>query len=233
MAKTGSRRSRRKRGLIRRTGIVFPAAAIAAMAVAGVTVAAYLHSVHNNSAGVDQAIDALPNSHSIQLLEAERQNLIVMNAAARTMSVAAKPKVVSPTKVMASQSAAANASSSSSGNSNSSASSNDPVNLPAPDPGTARRIGFDMLPQFGFSQSTQWSCLDDLWTRESNWIYNAENASGAYGIPQSLPASKMASAGSDYLTNPSTQIKWGLGYITDIYGTPCGAWNHEEADGFY
>ena len=69
--------------------------------------------------------------------------------------------------------------------------------------------------------------------RESGWVYDAENASGAYGIPQALPASKMASAGSDYLTNPRTQIIWGLGYIKSTYGTPCGAWDFELANGYY
>ena len=65
-----------------------------------------------------------------------------------------------------------------------------------------------------------------LWTGESAWNYQAANASsGAYGIPQSLPGSKMASAGADWKTNPETQIRWGLGYIKDAYGSPCSAWN--------
>ncbi|HEU4998891.1 MAG TPA: hypothetical protein VFT68_08090 [Lapillicoccus sp.] len=90
-----------------------------------------------------------------------------------------------------------------------------------------------MLGDFGFADS-QFSCLNSLWTRESNWLYTATNpSSGAYGIPQSLPASKMASAGADYRTNPVTQIKWGLGYIQDRYGTPCGAWAHSQATGWY
>ena len=89
-----------------------------------------------------------------------------------------------------------------------------------------------MLASFGFSTS-QWGCLDDLWNQESGWRYNAENASGAYGIPQALPGSKMASAGADWQTDPTTQIKWGLGYIKGQYGTPCEAWDHEVADGWY
>ena len=90
-----------------------------------------------------------------------------------------------------------------------------------------------MLADFGFADS-QFSCLNSLWTRESNWLYNATNSSsGAYGIPQALPASKMATAGADYRTNPVTQIKWGLGYIQDRYGTPCGAWAHSQATGWY
>lgn len=81
----------------------------------------------------------------------------------------------------------------------------------------------------------QWSCLDALWTRESGWRTEVWNTagSGAYGIPQSLPAGKMASAGPDWQTNPATQIKWGLGYIASRYGTPCGAWDHETSAGWY
>ena len=69
--------------------------------------------------------------------------------------------------------------------------------------------------------------------QESGWSYDAENASGAYGIPQALPGSKMASAGADWQTDPATQIRWGLGYIKAIYGNPCGAWAFEEANGYY
>jgi hypothetical protein len=80
----------------------------------------------------------------------------------------------------------------------------------------------------------QWPYLDKLWTRESGFSQTAKNpSSGAYGIPQSLPASKMASAGADYLTNPRTQIKWGLGYIHGRYGSPSGAWAHEQSHGWY
>jgi hypothetical protein len=106
------------------------------------------------------------------------------------------------------------------------------VSAPPPNPGTAQRIAYNMLASFGFSTS-QYGCLNELWMRESGWRWNAANASGAYGIPQALPGSKMASAGADWLTNPATQIKWGLGYIKSIYGTPCGAWGHEQADGWY
>jgi hypothetical protein len=100
--------------------------------------------------------------------------------------------------------------------------------------GSPQRIAEGMLSSYGWSASGQMSCLSSLWTRESGWRYDAENpGSGAYGIPQSLPASKMASAGSDYMSNPATQIKWGEGYIKDVYGSPCGAWDHELAKGWY
>jgi len=82
--------------------------------------------------------------------------------------------------------------------------------------------------------ASQFSCLKSLWTRESGWNYRATNpSSGAYGIPQALPGGKMASAGADWRTNPATQIKWGLDYIADRYGTPCGAWGHSESSGWY
>ncbi len=80
----------------------------------------------------------------------------------------------------------------------------------------------------------QWSCLDALWGRESSWKLDADNpASDAYGIPQALPGSKMASAGADWRTNPTTQIRWGLDYIAGAYGSPCGAWSHEQQVGWY
>lgn len=82
-----------------------------------------------------------------------------------------------------------------------------------------------MLADHGWGDS-QWRCLNLLWEGESAWKHTAENpSSGAYGIPQSLPASKMAKFGADYRTNPVTQIKWGLWYIEQSYGSPCGAWD--------
>jgi len=102
----------------------------------------------------------------------------------------------------------------------------------APDPGTAQAIAYHMLASFGFS-TDQFGCLNNIWSRESGWRWNAANASGAYGIPQALPGSKMASAGPDWQTNPATQIRWGLGYIKGRYGTPCNAWAFWQANGWY
>jgi hypothetical protein len=80
----------------------------------------------------------------------------------------------------------------------------------------------------------QYDCLVSLWQKESGWNVFAHNvSSGAYGIPQSLPGSKMASAGADWATNPATQITWGLSYIAGRYQTPCGAWNASLAKGWY
>lgn len=96
-----------------------------------------------------------------------------------------------------------------------------------------RDIARALLGEFGFS-SDQFGCLDSLWTRESNWRWNADNpTSSAYGIPQALPGSKMSSAGADWATNPVTQIRWGLGYIDARYGSPCAAWAHSESHNWY
>ncbi|MDA0635686.1 lytic transglycosylase domain-containing protein [Nonomuraea sp. MCN248] len=111
-----------------------------------------------------------------------------------------------------------------------------PANFPpgsTPSPGSNKAVAKEMLSSFGFG-ADQWGCLERLWHKESGWNERAMNRySGAYGIPQSLPGTKMASAGADWQTNPATQIKWGLGYIKGRYGTPCGAWGHSQARGWY
>ena len=96
-----------------------------------------------------------------------------------------------------------------------------------------RSVAKLMLADHGWGAS-QFSCLNSLWNKESRWNYRAQNpSSGAYGIPQALPGTKMASAGSDWRTNPVTQIEWGLDYIADRYGTPCAAWGHSQSVGWY
>lgn len=86
--------------------------------------------------------------------------------------------------------------------------------------------------QYGWSDD-QFSCLVDLWNRESHWRVAAHNKSGAFGIPQALPGQKMSSAGADWQTNAATQIRWGAGYIENRYGTPCDALGHSNATGWY
>ena len=82
--------------------------------------------------------------------------------------------------------------------------------------------------------SGQFQCFSNIVDHESSWNYTATNASsGAYGLFQALPASKMESAGSDWRTNPATQIKWGLNYMNDRYGSPCGAWDFWQANSWY
>ena len=96
-----------------------------------------------------------------------------------------------------------------------------------------RAIGCAIMLDKGF-KIDQFPCLNKLFDKESSWSTKAENkSSGAYGIPQALPGSKMASEGSDWKTNPATQIKWGIGYIKGRYGSPCGAWSHSQDVGWY
>ncbi|MCR2812709.1 lytic transglycosylase domain-containing protein [Microbacterium sp. zg.Y1090] len=100
-------------------------------------------------------------------------------------------------------------------------------------PADAQATAHSMLAGYGWGDD-QFGCLVSLWNKESGWNYQAYNAgSGAFGIPQALPGSKMASAGADWQTNPATQIAWGLGYISGRYGSPCGAWGHSQSVGWY
>jgi hypothetical protein len=103
----------------------------------------------------------------------------------------------------------------------------------APSPGTAKAFAYSMLTGMKLGED-QYSCLVKLWTRESNWNVNAANkSSGAYGIPQALPGSKMSTEGADWLTNPETQIRWGVKYIQARFGAPCGALAHSDKFGWY
>lgn len=102
-----------------------------------------------------------------------------------------------------------------------------------PDPGTAQAFARELSGQLGWGQD-QYSCLVKLWTRESQWNALAQNSSsGAYGIPQALPGSRMASEGSDWMTNPQTQIRWGVKYIQGRYRNPCTALVHSNNLGWY
>ncbi|MEU5811585.1 MULTISPECIES: aggregation-promoting factor C-terminal-like domain-containing protein [unclassified Streptomyces] len=82
--------------------------------------------------------------------------------------------------------------------------------------------------------SGQFQCFSNIVNQESTWNYKAVNSSsGAYGLVQALPGSKMSSVASDWRTNPATQIQWGLNYMNDRYGSPCGAWSFHQANGWY
>lgn len=90
-----------------------------------------------------------------------------------------------------------------------------------------------LMPEYGLS-SAEFGCLDNIWSQESGWNIHADNpTSSAYGIPQALPGSKMSSAGPDWADNAETQIRWGLGYIRDRYGSACGAWGFKSGHGWY
>lgn len=100
-------------------------------------------------------------------------------------------------------------------------------------PAQNRALGMRMCADHGWSAS-QCADLGRLWDRESGWSSRAHNSSsGAHGIPQALPGSKMASHGSDWATSARTQIAWGLDYIADVYGSPSNAWAHSQRTGWY
>ena len=190
--------------------------------ITGTTVAGYLmvRTDQSSAVGAAFAAAALPGTRAMAVLERQRQQMIVMDAASHTMHMVGAPKLASRV-------------SSSTVSSSGGTGGGGVISAPPPNPGTAQSIAYNMMSSFGFDPKSQFPCLDDIWSRESGWNYLAENASGAYGIPQALPGSKMASAGGDWQSNPATQIRWGLSYIQDNYGSPCGAWAHEQTDGWY
>ena len=227
-ASFGARSARKKRGLFRRTGIALPAAGLALLLVVVVWGAAKVMNPQGMGASsLFQAIDGFGHSGSVALIEQERQTLIEMTAADKTLSVAAKPAMTNPQQILEAQNSNTSSSSQTTGGTG-------VATMAAPaDPTAAQATAKAMLASFGFD-SSQWSCLYSLWEQESTWNVYAENASsGAYGIPQALPGSKMASAGADWQTNAATQISWGLGYIKSVYGTPCAAWQNEVNVGSY
>lgn len=196
-------------------------AEVAVQQSAGETMYAQLASLKNSSAEVERQYRTGVAAHQAYV---EQQRQAAANAAASAAASAAA----------AAAKAAANAAA---------APSVPPFVPPAVPPsvpgggvvdrGTAQKIAAAQVTARGWGTG-ELSCLVSLWQRESGWRVNAYNASsGAYGIPQSLPGSKMQSAGDDWRTNPATQISWGLGYIASRYATPCGAWAHSEANNWY
>ncbi|MCB4863361.1 aggregation-promoting factor C-terminal-like domain-containing protein, partial [Bifidobacterium pseudocatenulatum] len=102
-----------------------------------------------------------------------------------------------------------------------------------PSPAQAQAYAAGAAAQYGWT-GQNWTDLVKLWTRESSWLWYAENASsGAYGIPQSLPGSKMAAFGANWRDDAAVQIDWGLSYIAQRYGSPSKAWEHSEQVGWY
>ncbi|WP_366936095.1 lytic transglycosylase domain-containing protein [uncultured Microbacterium sp.] len=188
------------------------------------------HDVAAASAAVDQRVAELRGG-----LDAAVAKKAEEEAAEKARQEA---EAAAAAKAAADKAAAEKQASSSSSSSNSSGGgSSDPVptgggsgdNSPAGAQAAAR----DMLASRGWGDD-QMSCLVSLWNKESGWNYKAYNSgSGAYGIPQALPGSKMSSAGADWQTNAATQVSWGLGYISGRYGTPCGAWGHSQSTGWY
>ena len=108
-----------------------------------------------------------------------------------------------------------------------------PVTLDGGTKGDYERYAMSLFPNYGW-EITEITPLIKLWNRESGWNPHSHNRrTGAHGIPQALPASKMASCGSDYYSNGYTQIRWGLGYIAGRYGSPSNAWAHFCSRGWY
>ena len=167
------------------------------------------------------ALTAIPGSRAGVQLEHQRQHMILMVAATKSFKVVGSPKVATIPPPPSSAGGGGGGGGA-------------PVyTAPIPSPGTAQAIAYQLLPAFGFNAKTQYSCLLPMWQNESGWSVTAANASGAYGIPQALPGYKMASAGPNWQTNASTQIKWGLGYIKGRYGSPCNAWAFWQNNGWY
>jgi len=210
------------------------------ISVAGVTLStstaaagttdAYLTSVNGNTAAVQAADNGSTSAQQMvifsktQAMRAEhQQEIAAQKAAAAAAAKAAKAKAAA--KADAAKAAKARAAANAAVKARAAS-----VVTPS---GSPQQIAQQMLGQFGWSGS-QFSCLSPLWEHESGWSVSAENpSSGAYGIPQALPGSQMASAGGDWQTNAATQIKWGLTYIQGRYGSPCGAWAHEQSAGWY
>jgi len=210
------------------TAISAAAVTLSSSTAAAGTTDAYLTSASANTAAVHAAQPAGGSSSQqalifgqLRAMRAEHQQEVAAeNAAAQAKAAAAKTAKAAADKAAA-KAAAAKATK---------AVQAAAVTTPS---GSPQQIAQQMLGQYGWSGG-QFSCLSPLWAHESGWSVTAENASsGAYGIPQALPGSQMATAGSDWRTNAATQIKWGLTYIHDRYGSPCGAEAHEQADGWY
>lgn len=172
------------------------------------------------------------SAHQLAVWTAEQERIAAEQAAAAAAAeaarVAAEQAAAEAARVAAEQKAAVEAARKAAA----ARASRAAASRPAVAPGSAREIGQQMAAARGWT-GEQWGCLDMLWSRESGWRTNAGNASGAYGIPQALPGSKMASAGADWRDSAATQITWGLNYIGGRYGSPCGAWQHFQARRWY
>jgi hypothetical protein len=204
------------------------------------TADAYITTVSNQNAAQaagfagtnsDQQTALIDELHSVQARQHVQQVAAAKTAAANEAArKAAAAKAEAARKAAAQKAAEQAAAARKAAAAKAQAAQQTAVTTPS---GSPEQIAQQMLSKYGWSQS-QFSCLQPLWFHESGWNPSAENpSSGAYGIPQALPGSQMASAGADWRTNPATQIRWGLNYIQGRYGSPCGAWAHEQSDNWY
>ncbi|WP_460545996.1 aggregation-promoting factor C-terminal-like domain-containing protein [Glycomyces halotolerans] len=227
----------RRNGRVIRNRVFASLAALAVGAFAATTAGAAITETDDRSEEeilaaeiVDQAIEADPQWDKVATMEsilpvkeAGSQNVVSKSEAD---AIPEEPEVEPVEETTSSSSGSSEAASSSESSS---------MNIAADCSSYSgnKAIGCTMTLDRGWGLD-QFSCLESLWDRESNWNETAQNpSSGAYGIPQSLPGDKMASHGDDWRTNPATQIAWGLDYISGRYGTPCGAWSHSESNGWY
>ena len=196
-----------------------------------------LAALQNTSEDIQQErLDGLAAVAAAKAAEQAAAEQAAREAAARAAAAAAatpSPTTAKPSTTTAKPSPSTTKPTTSSASSTSPTSSSSPSTSVPPkttDPQilwaqkNPKTVAQQLMPKFGFA-SSEWTCLESLWQKESSWYWAADNPySSAYGIPQALPGTKMATAGADWLINPATQITWGLGYIKGRYGTPCSAW---------
>ncbi|MFJ4158250.1 lytic transglycosylase domain-containing protein [Microbacterium testaceum] len=189
------------------------------------------HDVASASAAVDQRVAELRGG--LDAAVAKKAEEEAAEKARQEAEAAAAAKAAADKAAAEKQASSSSSSSSNSGGGGSSAPIPTGGGSGDNSPAGAQAAARDMLASRGWGDD-QMSCLVSLWNKESGWNYKAYNSgSGAYGIPQALPGSKMSSAGADWQTNAATQVSWGLGYISGRYGTPCGAWGHSQSTGWY
>ena len=206
------------------------AAAIALLAV-GITGGIYLNSDRTPQRSTEQGNVNAANAAENDAMKQDLANWASATAEQKAMQAQAAAKAAAEAKAAADRAEAAAAEASRRGTDR--AKDYGPIPTSCAKFSGAKAIGCAELLKSGFKLD-QMPCLDKLWTRESHWNYKSYNgSSGAYGIPQAVPGDKMAKFGADWKTNPATQIKWGLDYIKNRYGTPCKAWDHSEATGWY
>jgi hypothetical protein len=217
---------------------VFRMLAVAVL-VLGVVGGMYLSAARQSQQRVLQAAEIAPSTHDeqreLRLIAAERERI---SAASRSAQREAQSKADAAASQAAEQARIANEAAKKKQQQQKPSDPTKPAAPFGPIPASCGdytgnvAIGCALLLRAGFGLD-QMPCLKNIWMKESGWRVNAANASGAYGIAQALPGSKMKGFGADWQTNPATQILWGLDYIKGRYKTPCGAWTNWQSKGWY
>jgi hypothetical protein len=181
-----------------------------------------------------QMLKARQNEHAAaRALQREAESDAAVKAAAAAKSAAGKASSLRKALVEKKKAEKAEKADKAAGSSSGTVPYNGPIPSSCKDFVGNRATGCALMLAAGFGID-QFPCLNNIFNKESGWNAHAENkSSGAYGIPQALPGSKMGSVASDWKTNPATQIKWGIGYIKGRYNSPCGAWQHWQDAGSY